>query len=91
MIPMAAETAEDVTTALSDNMSDTAKQQVQFIFCDNASPKLLTTLSTIFPVLETLALDPVHLPIVYEYSTWRKRTPGSIFLRIIMATWICLR
>ncbi|CAE8731500.1 unnamed protein product [Polarella glacialis] len=33
----------------------------------------------------TLALDPVHLPIVYEYSTWRKRTPGSIFLRTIMA------
>jgi hypothetical protein len=30
-------------------------------------------------------LDPVHLPIVYEYASWRKRTPGSLFLRIIMA------
>ncbi|CAE8607642.1 unnamed protein product [Polarella glacialis] len=81
MIPMSAETSEVVTKALSDNMSVIAKQQVKFVFCDNASPKLLTHLSTIFPVLETLALDPVHLPIVYEYSTWRKRTPGSIFLR----------
>ena len=87
MIPMSAETSEVVTKALSDNMSVIAKQQVKFVFCDNASPKLLTHLSTIFPVLETLALDPVHLPIVYEYSTWRKRTPGSIFLRTIMATW----
>ncbi|CAE8627570.1 unnamed protein product [Polarella glacialis] len=85
MIPMSAETSEVVTKALSDNMSVIAKQQVKFVFCDNASPKLLTHLSTIFPVLETLALDPVHLPIVYEYSTWRKRTPGSIFLRTIMA------
>ena len=29
-------------------------------------------------------MDPVHLAIVYEYSTWKKRTLGSRFLREIM-------
>jgi hypothetical protein len=85
MVPMSNETAEEVATALSDSMSDTARQQVRFLFCDNASRKLYNTLASIFPLLETLALDPVHLPIVYEYATWRKRTPGSLFLRTIMA------
>ena len=38
-----------------------------------------------FSNLEVLSLDPTHLAIVYEYSTWRKRSPGSSFLRELMA------
>jgi hypothetical protein len=37
-----------------------------------------------------LCLDTVHLAMVYEYSTWHKKTPGSRFLRRIMAKF-CVR
>jgi hypothetical protein len=42
-------------------------------------------LQEIFPNIQTLALDPIHLAIVYEYATWRKRTDGSCMLRQCMS------
>ena len=35
---------------------------------DSPSVKLLTALQPVFPNLKGLALDPVHLAIVYEYA-----------------------
>lgn len=71
MIPLPAENAEHVATAIQTNLSNTAKAQVRFIACDNPSAKLWESLCTVLPNLEIMCLDPVHLPIVYEYSTWR--------------------
>ena len=34
--------------------------------------------------MRSLTLDPIHLAIVYEYSFWNKRSPGSKQLRRIL-------
>jgi hypothetical protein len=61
-----------------------ARQGVRFIAVDDPSVVMWQGLKDMFPRLEVLSLDPVHLAIVYEYSTWKKRSPGSRFLRDIM-------
>ena len=57
---------------------------MKYVFSDEPSHRLWTALREVFPMLRILALDPVHLPLVYEYATWRKRTTGSRLLRVIM-------
>jgi len=52
---------------------------------DDPSAKMWTSFRDLFPRLEVISLDPVHLPIVYEYATWKKRSKGSRYLRQIMA------
>ncbi|CAK0866236.1 unnamed protein product [Prorocentrum cordatum] len=42
-------------------------------------------LKEVLPNLKFLSLDPVHLPIAYEYAHGNKRSPGSRVLRLIMA------
>ena len=85
MVPIAEETAELVAAAIANLLSYRARVTVKHVACDNPSAKLFDALTTIFPNLQTMALDAVHLPIVYEYATWRKRTAGSRYLRRIMA------
>ena len=58
---------------------------MNFVHVDDPSQRLHDGLLGIFPNLRVVALDPTHLPIVYEYATWRKRTEGSRLLRCIMA------
>lgn len=62
-----------------------ARRQVKHVATDNASPKLWAALRTLLPQLRTLTLDTVHLAMVYEYATFRRRTAGSTFLRAILA------
>ena len=66
MIPVPSEKAEDVCAALSEALPAKGLQQVQCVASDCASIKLYTTLRRIMPNLQCLALDPIHLPIVYE-------------------------
>jgi hypothetical protein len=70
LLPLISESSDCVSDAMDGNLSRKAKDQVRFIACDNPSTKLLASVSKIFPSLEIMCLDPVHLPIVYEYSTW---------------------
>ena len=51
---------------------------------DSPSVKLLKALLPVFLNLKGLALDPVHLVIVYDYAQWRKRNPGSKRLRSLL-------
>ena len=46
-------------------------------FCLVSAPTFLTALQPVSPNLKGLALDPMHLAIVYEYAQWRERIPGS--------------
>lgn len=75
---------ERICSCLTAALPLRARQLVRFVSSDLASGLLWRSLQGIFPNLEALCLDPVHLPIVYEYSTWKKRSPGSRFLRMIM-------
>jgi hypothetical protein len=60
------------------------RPQVKHVCVDNPSRKLRLQLGSVFPNMQSLSLDSLHLPIVFEYATWRKRTPASSFLRRVM-------
>ena len=78
------EDAPEVAFALQSALSEMARAQVRYVMSDSPSLKLLQALKAVFPNLSGLALDPVHLAIVYEYAQWRKRTPGSKLLRELL-------
>ncbi|MBE0526884.1 MAG: hypothetical protein IH631_08070, partial [Candidatus Thorarchaeota archaeon] len=66
LLPVSSEKSEVVRQAIDECFGSVAKNQVLYVFCDNASPKLLNDLTAVLPNLKAMALDPVHLPIVYE-------------------------
>ncbi len=82
--PIPQEDAPSVYRTVVNGMPVSHRATVKHLVTDNPSPKLLITLRRAFPNLESLSLDPLHLAIVYEYATWRKRTPGSRMLRCIL-------
>lgn len=78
------EDAQEVARCLCDSLPSSSHRQVRYVMSDSPSVKLLQALQRVFPHLQGLALDPVHLAIVYEYAQWRKRTPGSKLLRQVL-------
>jgi len=85
MTPMSGENTTTYARVLSEAIPAGAHGQVRFIATDDPSPALWREVSKVLPNLEIMTLDPVHLAIVYEYSTWNKRTEGSRLLRSLMA------
>ena len=79
------EDAIEVASALEHALPAFGRTQVRYVMSDSPTVKLLRALQKVFPNLHGLALDPVHLAIVYEYAQWRKRTPGSKALRQLLA------
>lgn len=79
------ETSEYYAIAFKEAIPAEGLNQVRFIATDDPSPHMWTTLSAFLPRLEMLCLDTVHLPIVYEYSTWHRKTSGSRVLRLVMS------
>jgi hypothetical protein len=71
MLAVKSDNAEETALAISENFSITACGQVKYIAVDNPSSKLINELLPSMPNLSIMALDPVHLAIAYEYSTWR--------------------
>ena len=78
------EDANEIGLCLQRSLSTSSRLQVRYVMSDSPSVKLLKALQPVFPNLKGLALDPVHLAIVYEYAQWRKRTPGSKLLRQLL-------
>eukprot|EP00438_Fugacium_kawagutii_P031302 Skav215324 [mRNA] locus=scaffold1788:60702:61796:+ [translate_table: standard] len=78
------EDAQEVARCLRESLPASSHRQVRYIMSDSPTTKLLEALQQVFPHLQGLALDPVHLAIVYEYAQWRKRTPGSKILRQVL-------
>lgn len=74
-----------MSQAITDNLSPELRAQIRYMYSDDPSSRLLALMQHCCVNLEIMGLDPVHLPIVFEYATWRKRTEGSSFLRIVMA------
>ena len=66
MVPISSEQADEVALALAQCLSADALRQIRWVASDNASLKLYSALSRIMPNLHGLALDPIHLCIVYE-------------------------
>ena len=65
------EEAPEVALALQRSLSEVARAQVLYVMSDSPSVKLLQALTKVFPNLRGMALDPVHLAIVYEYAQWQ--------------------
>ena len=84
MVPIPRETAGTYAEALANCIPTSSRELVRFIATDDPSPLLWTSMRDTFPNLSILCLDTVHLPIVYECSTWGRTTAGSSFLRRIM-------
>ena len=66
MLPVSSEKAEVVSMALGEALPAAGLQQVECVASDAASLKLYTQLRRVMPGLQCLALDPIHLSIVYE-------------------------
>ena len=82
------DTASCMATAMRESMTDAARNQVRFVAVDNPSSLMVHELRKVLPNLQFLVLDTVHLPIVYEYGFWRKKTAGSVLLRQIMVKFV---
>ena len=84
MEPISGESAGSMATMLLKVFKHQYLQQVQVVVVDDPSKAMLVKFQEICPCLRGLALDPMHLAFVYEATQWRKRTPGSRFLRAIL-------
>ena len=85
MQPTERENTDTYRDVLSACIPGSALGHVRFIATDDPSPVMWRELSQLLPSLEVMCLDCTHLPIVYEYSTWNRRTTGSRTLRCIMS------
>jgi len=85
VVPVRHESAMDVAEALSSALTCRQLGAVRSMSVDNPTPVLFQTLRGVCPQLEILALDPAHLATVYEHCHYRRRTPGSRALRILLA------
>lgn len=79
------EDAQEVAGCLEQCLPHSSRLQVLYIMSDSPSVKLLQALQRACPNLKGLALDPIHLAIMYEYGQWRKRTAGSKQLRALLS------
>ena len=85
MAPLQSESSEHIVKALSEKIPIDAYSQLKWIRTDDPSPKLLDDLRSSFPNVVSLALDPIHTAINYEYASGRRRTSGSSLLRRILS------
>ena len=72
MAPMKDEKDSTIVDTLQGAVDRDCLAQVRFVFSDDPSTILVKQLKTIMPALEAVCLDTTHLPMVYEYATWRR-------------------
>jgi hypothetical protein len=79
------ENAQEVAAALKRVLTDTQLAMVESVASDAPSAVLFAELKQVCPRLRTLAVDPLHLAMVYEHCFFRRKTPGSRCLRTLLA------
>lgn len=84
MLPLSRDDAASVAGALATHFDATSLAMTRFVAVECPSNSLWVALRKVLPNVDILSLDAMHLPIVYEYGFWRKRTKGSHALRRIM-------
>jgi len=78
------ETGPVIAALLEGQWGDVHRRHIISVCTDAPSRSLYHELKSVAPNLEYLALDPVHLPIVYEHAFYKKKTEGSKVLRALM-------
>lgn len=85
--PANGEAPEEVERVLQLNIPVSARTQVQHLAVDAANKKLLVLMKALFPKLDGISLDPLHLVYNVEGCRFRRRSrPGlmSVTLRAIL-------
>ena len=78
------EGSDEISSALGELMDATMRAQVIACSMDNCSQELYQALKELFINLEYMMLDTVHPAITWEHAFFKKSTPGSRCLRVIM-------
>lgn len=84
MCGVRSEKARVIANALGTELSDAQRQQVLHIASDAPSQEMLQTLQEIFPNLASLALDAMHIVMVYDQNMNNRRSTGGKWLAVIM-------
>lgn len=74
-----------VAQAFLQGWSVAEREAVRNASTDQPNGALSTELLTVFPASRIMALDPMHLAMVYEQPFYHKKTSGSWALRHILA------
>ena len=83
--PIHTENSVNICEALKIACEMKRLQGVRHVTTDDPSGCLLSALRQVCPGLEAVSLDPMHIAFVYETPAYRRKTPGSVFLRKILA------
>ncbi|CAE7461722.1 unnamed protein product [Symbiodinium sp. CCMP2592] len=78
------EKASVIADALANELSLQQRTQVQHVASDNPSPEMFRVLRQVLPHLESIALDAMHIIMVYQQNMSNKKTHGSRWLAVIM-------
>ena len=68
-----------------DKFSYAQRRRVKYISEDTVRPGKCAKLRRAFPLLERCPLDPLHLAIAVEQSTWEYKSELSIALRRVLS------
>ena len=85
LAPLGAESGPCVQQALEERLPQSCRDQVKHVCSDDPSKALLMCLRVACPHLAALSLDPMHIAFTYEAPSYRRSSPGSRFLRQILA------
>ena len=85
LFPIASEHSSCISSCLAEHIPLEYRQQVLHVASDDPSSRMFEALREQLPNLQVLSLDPLHLVFTYEQAHWKKRTPGSVFLRKVLA------
>ena len=78
------EGSREIASGLSSMLTLSQRAQVLHMASDSPSVELFATLKNIFPNLQSLGLDAMHIVMVYEQNHNNKRTKGSRWLATVM-------
>ena len=83
--PVFSEGIEAACGLYMEKLTYIQRRQVKYIASDTVSPGQYRKLRGVFPLLKCCALDPMHLAIAVEQSTWEYKSELSISIRKVLS------
>ena len=81
---MRSEKAVVVADTLANSLTDDYRSQVLHVASDAPSAEMFQVLSKVLPHLKSIALDAMHIVMVYQQNMNNRKTHGSRWLALIM-------
>lgn len=83
--PLRTESSETIRDAVQKAVKAEHLRSVRHVVSYDPSVRLFAELKKVCPGLAAISLDPMHIAFTYESPSYRRRVPGSIFSRKILA------